>query len=171
MSPRFNAGEERGPKKKRNGFNRLIMSVHSYTRVWIHATWGTLNRERVLHKTAATKVSRFLSEYAPTKGILLKANYVNADHVHVLFDLPTNMTIEQVVKLLKGASSFWVNKHNVVRGKFFWGRGYGAFSVSQSALASVERYIANQEEHHRKKTFAEEFDAFAKAYGVEGENR
>lgn len=142
------------------------MSVHSYTRIWIHATWATLNRAPVLTRSAAAKVSDFLHEYAGSKSIVLKCNYVNADHVHVLFDLPTSQTIEQVMKLLKGASSYWINKNDLVRGKFFWGRGYGAFSVSQSAVPAVEKYIANQEEHHRKKSFQEEFKMLSKAYGL-----
>src|SRR5204863_82655 len=83
-------------------------------------------------------------------------NYVNADHVHALIDLATGQTIEQVTQLLKGSSSHWINEHDLAAGKFAWGRGYGAFSVSQSALDSVVKYIQGQEEHHRTKTFAVE---------------
>lgn len=82
----------------------------------------------------------------------MKVNYVNADHVHALVDLPTSYAIENLLQLLKGESSHWVNESQIVDGKFVWGRGYGAFSVSQSNLAQVAKYIANQEEHHRKKS-------------------
>jgi hypothetical protein len=71
------------------------------------------------------------------------------------------------VKLLKGASSHWINQNRIVPGKFAWGRGYGAFSVSQSGVDEVSKYIANQEEHHRKKPFAEEYERFIRAYGLE----
>src|SRR5205085_5585759 len=92
-----------------NGLTSTPMSVHSYSRCWLHLIWGTLNRERVLRKDAAARVSRYLSEYAETKNIYMKINFVNADHVHALVDLPTGLTIEELVQLLKGSSSHWIN--------------------------------------------------------------
>jgi putative transposase len=97
----------------------------------------------------------------------MKINYVNAEHVHTLIDLPTSKSIEEVVKLLKGSSSRWINERRLLRGRFAWGRGYGAFSVSHSHVNRVAAYIANQEEHHRKKTFGHEFEVFVKKYGLE----
>jgi len=89
--------------------------------------------------------------------------------VHALFDLPTGTTIEQVTQLFKGSSSHWINEQRLVHGKFAWGRGYGAFSVSQSAVDTVAKYIAGQEEHHRTKTFEDEYKKFVKAYGLKWE--
>jgi putative transposase len=86
----------------------------------------------------------------------MKINYINADHVHALVDLPTNMSIEELIQLLKGSSSHWVNANSNLPGKFAWGRGYGAFSVSESNVAPAAAYIAGQEEHHRVRTFADE---------------
>jgi REP element-mobilizing transposase RayT len=120
----------------------------------------------MLDREARQKVSAYLRQYAEEKTIYLKLAYVNADHVHALIDLPTGMTIEQVVQLLKGASSHWINEQALVPGKFAWGRGYGAFSVSQSAVETVAQYIAGQEEHHRLKTFEEEYAKFVEAYGL-----
>jgi REP element-mobilizing transposase RayT len=142
------------------------MSTHAYSRCWLHLIWGTLRRERMLFPEAAAKVSQFLSDYARGKDIYMKINFVNPDHVHALVDLPTGQTIEQVVKLLKGASSHWINEQNLVPGKFAWGRGYGSFSVSQSDTDRVCAYIAGQEEHHRTKTFAEEYQRFVEVYGL-----
>jgi len=119
-----------------------------------------LNREKLLNKTAAARVSRYVAEYAEKEGIHMKINYVNADHVHTLIDLPTALSVEKVMQLLKGASSHWINSNGVVTGRFAWGRGYGAFSVSQSNANRVARYIADQEEHHRVRTFAEELREF-----------
>ena len=115
----------------------------------------------------AAKVSGFLTDYATKNGIYMKINFVNTEHVHALIDLPTNMTIEQVVKLLKGASSHWINEQDLIAGKFAWGRGYGVFSVSQSGVEEVCAYIAGQAEHHRTKSFAEEYKRFVKVYGLE----
>ena len=97
----------------------------------------------------------------------MKINYFNTDHTHALIDLPTNLTIEQVVQLLKGSSSHWINQNQLIRGRFAWGKGYGAFSVSQSDVSKVANYIAKQEDHHRKRTFAQEFEIFVKRYGLE----
>ena len=108
------------------------MSTHSYSRLWIHLIWETLRREPMLDKRAAAKASAFLNEYSINKGIYMKINYFNADHTHALIDLPTSLSTEKVVQLLKGSSSHWLNSSDLVTGKFAWGRGYGAFSVSQS---------------------------------------
>jgi hypothetical protein len=81
--------------------------------------------------------------------------------------LPTSKSIEDVAKLLKGGSSHWINENKLIKGRFAWGRGYGAFSVSHSDVPRVARYIAKQEEHHRKWTFSQEFGLFVKKYGLE----
>lgn len=141
-----------------------VMSLHSYSRIWLHLVWGTLEHKPLFSKSAAAKTSQFLSQYASEKGIYMRLNYVNPEHVHALIDLPTNLCIEEAVQLLKGASSHWINASNLMACKFTWGRGYGAFSVSQSALPDVGNYIAGQEEHHRKKTFAEEVQQLLKRY-------
>jgi REP element-mobilizing transposase RayT len=129
--------------------------------------WGTLNRERLLNKTAAPQISRYLAEYAEKESIYIKINYVNADHVHALIDLPTALSIEKIVQLLKGSSSHWINSNDLVAGKFAWGRGYGAFSVSESNVHQVARYIAHQEEHHRVRTFADELKEFIQRHGLQ----
>jgi REP element-mobilizing transposase RayT len=121
----------------------------------------------MLDKRAAAKASVNLMEYSSGKNIYMKINYFNADHVHALIDLPTNLTIEQVVQLLKGSSSHWINQNRLVRGRFAWGRGYGAFSVSSSDVSRVSNYIARQEEHHRRRTFEEEYQLFVRRYELE----
>ena len=142
------------------------MSVHSYSRCWIHLIWGTLSRERILNKKAAAGLSRYLFEYAGEQGVYMKINFVNPDHVHALIDLPTRFSIEKMVQLLKGSSSHCVNSSELITGKFAWGRGYGAFSVSHSNVDLVARYIADQEEHHRVRTFTEELREFIDRHGL-----
>ncbi|MDX6528532.1 MAG: REP-associated tyrosine transposase [Blastocatellia bacterium] len=142
------------------------MSRHSYSRCWLHLIWTTLDREPMLTRPAAAKASRFLTQYAVEKNIYMRINYCNPEHVHALIDLPTSRSIEEVMKLLKGSSSHWINENRLLRGRFSWGRGYGAFSVSHSHVDQVAAYIANQQEHHRKKTFPQEFQLFVKRYGL-----
>ncbi len=143
------------------------MSLHSYSRCWLHLIWTTLDREPMLPKPIAAKASQSLSNYSLEKGIYMKINYFNPDHIHALIDLPTSKSIEQVIQLFKGSSSHWINEKRLLRGRFAWGRGYGAFSVSHSDVARVAAYIASQEEHHQRKSFSEEFQLFVKKYGLE----
>src|SRR5690348_1890998 len=103
------------------------MSLHSYSRVWLHIVWTTLERRPLLSKPAAIRLSAYLDSYAREKAIYMKINFVNADHVHALVDLPTNLTIEETLHLLKGSSSHWINESALIPGKFGWGRGYGVF--------------------------------------------
>jgi REP-associated tyrosine transposase len=140
--------------------------VHSYTRCWVHLIWATLSREGLLNKKAAASLSRYLVEYAEEQAMYMKINFVHPDHVHALIDLPTGFSIEKVVQLLKGSSSHWINSSELMTGKFAWGRGYGAFSVSHSNVDLVARYIADQEEHHRMRTFTEELREFIDRHGL-----
>lgn len=126
------------------------MSMHSYTRCWLHLIWSTSKRQAYFDTHSAVLVSRFLHNHASGYGILMPINYVNPDHVHCLIDLPTFMTISKVMNLLKGGSSHWINQHRIVPEHFSWGRGYAAFSVCRSHVKIVMAYIANQEEHHRR---------------------
>ena len=90
------------------------MSLHSYSRCWLHLTWATLRRERMLPKRVGVKVSSFLYDYSREKGIYMKSNYVNPDHAHAVIDLPTKYSIEKVLQLLKGASSHWINANRMI---------------------------------------------------------
>jgi len=126
-----------------------------------------LERRPLLPEPAAAKVSAYLSQYALEKGIYLKINYVNADHVHALVDLPTRLAVEEMMQLFKGSSSHWINQSNLLPGKFGWGRGYGVFSVSHSGVGEVAKYIARQEEDHRKRSYAEELRLLVERYALQ----
>jgi hypothetical protein len=91
LTPAFKAGEasEEWTLAVSTAYDRIRMSVHSYSRCWLHLIWGTLNREKLLNKAAAARVSGYLTEHAEKDRICMKINYVNADHVHALIDLPT----------------------------------------------------------------------------------
>ena len=121
----------------------------------------------MLRPPLGPKLSSFLGQYSAEKGIYMKINFVNAEHVHALVDLPTSLCIEEMMQLFKGASSHWINETEVVPGKFALGRGYGVFSVSQSNVAEVAHYIAGQEEHHHRKGYLEELKLFVERYELE----
>ncbi|HEV2209379.1 MAG TPA: transposase [Verrucomicrobiae bacterium] len=142
------------------------MSLHSYSRIWLHLTWATLERRPLLCNPVAPRLSRFLTDYAAEKGVYMKINFVNPEHIHALVDLPTNMCVEDMMHLFKGGSSHWLNTGEVP-GRFAWGRGYGVFSVSHSGVGAVAKYIAEQEQHHRKKTWAEEIKMLVERHGLQ----
>ena len=94
------------------------MSLHSYAKVWLHLIWSTHNKEKVFSKEVRKLVSNYLYSYALEKDIYMKSNFVNAEHVHALIDLPTNLSIEECIKLLKGSSSHYINQKQLVKNKF-----------------------------------------------------
>lgn len=96
--------------------------------------------------------------------------HIQPEHLHLLFQLPSDKTLSEISKNLKGESSHWINQQDFFRGKFRWQRGYGAYSVSESLVDMVKRYVENQEEHHKRKTFAEEYKEWAVKYGVWTDN-
>jgi REP element-mobilizing transposase RayT len=145
----------------------VLEVCHDIPTLALHLVWTTLNREAMLTRPAAAKASQFLTDYACEKNIYMKINYFNPEHTHALIDLPTNRPIEDVIQLFKGSSSHWINENQLLKGRFAWGRGYGAFSVSHSHADQVAGYIASQEKHHQRKNFNQEFELLVKRYGLE----
>lgn len=146
----------------------------SWTKVWIHFVWSTKNREPYLTDEIRQKVFQHIRENSREKGIYL--DFINGyvDHVHCLISLGTDQTLEKMMHLIKGESSFWINKNRLCTTKFGWQDEYFAVGVCESMLESVRRYIANQEEHHRTRSFDDEFEYFLKRAGFQrfkdGEN-
>ncbi len=134
----------------------------SYVRVWIHAVWGTKNREALLPKEVRSNVINHIRENAKKKQIFIDTINGYHDHLHCLFGLNADMTIAKALQLIKGESAHWINKEKIIPKKFEWADEYYAVSVSESILDKVRRYINNQEEHHRKRTFSEEVEEFRK---------
>jgi hypothetical protein len=93
------------------------------------------------------------------------------DHIHVFFELPTSMSVSDQMRMLKASSSKWINDNKLVKGKFSWQEGFGAFSYSRSQRDSVIRYIMNQEAHHRVTTFREEYLTFLKQFDIPYDSR
>jgi REP element-mobilizing transposase RayT len=101
---------------------------------------------------------------AKEKNIYVDRINGSIDHVHCLVSLGSDQTIAKVVQMLKGEASHWINSQNILKEQFEWQDAYFSVSVSESNVETVRRYIDNQEEHHQKKSFAEEYQEFQKIY-------
>ncbi len=137
-----------------------------FVKIYIHLVWSTKNRVRYLNsKELRLKVWNHIRENAKRKGIFV--DFINGytDHCHCLISLGTDQTVEKITMLLKGESSFWINKNKLTQDKFEWQDEYFAVSVSESRLEKVREYIKNQELHHREKSFQEEYEEFMVKYG------
>jgi putative transposase len=147
------------------------MSIHSKTRLLIHIVWSTHKRERLFPRPLRIELNDYLRSYAACHSMRLINAYVNTDHIHLLIDMDPTQSIASTVKLLKGASSRWLNQQETLEAKFSWGRGYGAFSVNESHVNRVIQYISNQEKHHQMRAFTEECSEFMQKYQVDAANR
>ena len=106
-----------------------------------------------------------MKQNAIIKEIFLDSINGYSEHVHCLISLNKTQSISDVAQLIKGESSFWINKNKLTSNKFMWQDDYWAVSVSESMVPRTRSYILNQEEHHQKKNFKEEVDEFMKKYG------
>lgn len=140
----------------------------SFIKIYIHLVFSTLERKPYLNsKELRIKVWKHIKENATEKGIYIDVVNGYSDHCHCLISLSSNQNIEKVAQLIKGESSFWINKNSLTIEKFHWQDGYFAVSVSESIIEQVRNYIKNQETHHLKKTFSDEYLDIMKKYNFE----
>jgi putative transposase len=137
----------------------------SYVKIWLHCVWGTKNRLPLLREEIRKDVHDHIKANSIDKGIYLDSINGHSDHIHCLISLNADQTLAHVVQLMKGESSFWINKNKLTESKFEWAVDYFAVSLSESHLPRVRNYIRTQEEHHRKMTWEEEYTKFLKEYG------
>jgi putative transposase len=138
-----------------------------YTKVMIHYIWATKNREPIINSKLKPLLLSHIKENCIKKGIFIDTVNCITDHIHLLISLGTEQTILNIARLIKGESSFWINNQILLPHKFQWQEDYIALSVSESGIDAVRKYITNQEEHHKKITFAEEYNRFLKFHGFD----
>lgn len=135
-----------------------------YTKIWIHLVWTTKRRKSLLTQESRPVIFDHIRENAIKKGIYIDSINGHLDHVHCLISMNPGQAIDGILKLLKGESSYWINKNKILPFKFEWQDEYFAVSVSESEVIRVRAYINNQEDHHRKTTFTEEYREFIRKY-------
>ena len=142
-----------------------------FTQLYIHLIFAPEYRERLLVKEIRSDVFSYISGILTNRGH--KSIIINGtlDHIHIFFGENPNDKISDLVGCIKRDSSTFINEKNWFRGKFHWQDGYGAFSYSRSQLDAVYKYIANQEQHHQKITFKEEYTELLKKFAIEYNER
>ncbi len=139
----------------------------SFIKVYVHYVWSTKNRQPLLKNDIRNTIFNHIKENAKTKNIHI--DFINGynDHVHCLISLNDDLSIGKIAQLIKGESSFWINKNKLTKTKFEWQDEYMAIGINDEKIPIVRKYIAKQEEHHHKTTFQQEYNKFIKRYGFD----
>ena len=143
----------------------------SLSKVYVHITFSTKNRENLIDKAIETPLFNYLGGVCKAMKCSPIQVGGHRNHVHVLCLLSKNISQADLLEELKKRSSKWIKTQGSAYTNFYWQRGYGIFSVNPSEIEVVINYIKNQEAHHQKKTFQGEFRAFMKKYKVEYDER
>ena len=145
--------------------------ANTFSQIYLHLVFSTRNREKLIHRDLEDRVWAYLG------GIVRKHRMTPIqiggieDHAHALVGVPTTISTSQAAKFIKGDSSFWIHREFDGLKSFAWQDGYGAFSVSKSAVPSVVDYIKRQREHHADRSFEEEYISLLNLHEIEYDER
>jgi putative transposase len=140
---------------------------HSYTNLLYHMVFSTKDRQPWLDTDTSTRLYNYLGGAIRSEGGTSLGINGCADHIHILAKLRQDKALSDVLRSIKANSSGWIHREFPKLRAFGWQKGYGAFTVSQSQVKKVQRYIANQQVHHRRMSFKEEFIALLEANEIE----
>jgi len=145
--------------------------ANTYSQISIHSVFAVKGRENIITRDWRNELHSYISGIITAKGAKSLAVGGWKDHVHIFFGMPVTTCISDFMNIVKANSSKWINEQLFVKGKFQWQSGYGAFSYSKSQRDKVIKYIMTQEEHHRIKTFREEYLQILTDFDVEHEEK
>jgi REP element-mobilizing transposase RayT len=131
--------------------------ANTYTQIHIHTVFAVQNRLSLIKKDWQERLYQYIIAIIHNHGHKVLSIGGTSDHIHILIGFRPTQSLSELMQNVKRNSSEWINKEKLVMGKFSWQEGYGAFSYSKSQISKVAKYIENQEEHHTKKTFIEEY--------------
>lgn len=145
--------------------------ANTYTQIYIQIVFAVKGRQNLISKENREELHKFISGIVSNRGQKLFAVFAMPDHVHILVSMSPNVSISDLVRDIKAGSSKFINDSKWINGKFNWQEGYGAFSYSKSSVDKVVKYILNQEEHHKKKTFKDEYLGFLEKFEIEYDSK
>jgi len=141
--------------------------ANTYTQIYIQFIFAVQNRYSLIRREWKDELYKYITGIIQNNKHKLIAINGPSNHVHVFIGYNPNQLIPDLLQDIKGNSSLWINKKGFCPGKFGWQAGYGAFSYSHSQIDQVVKYILNQETHHKKKTFKEEYIHLLKKFNIE----
>jgi len=141
--------------------------ANTYTQIHVHAVFAVQNRMSLINQSWQERLYQYMIAVIQKHGHKVLSIGGMPDHVHVLFGFRPTQALSNLIQEVKRDSSAWINKEKLVMGRFSWQEGYGAFSYSKSHISQVANYIETQEQHHKKRTFREEYIEFLKKFEVE----
>lgn len=144
---------------------------HTYVNCLLHVVFSTNGRQALIDETWRARFHEVIGGVARNRGFPPVVIGGVADHVHALISLPSGMAIAEAMRLLKTNSSKWANDTFFPQRNFAWQAGYGAFSIARSQIDATVAYIRGQEEHHRHRTFVDEYRDFLDRQGIAWEER
>ena len=145
--------------------------VNTYTQIYIQYVFAVQNRISLIKNEWKDELYKYMTGIINQHEHKLLSIGGMTDHIHALVSMHPKQAPSDLMYELKRSSSLWINENKIVVGKFSWQEGFGAFSYSQSQISRVSKYIENQETHHKKKTFREEYLDFLKAFNIEFDER
>jgi REP element-mobilizing transposase RayT len=140
--------------------------ANTYTQIYLQFVFAVKDRNSLIQPEWKDELFKYITGIIQTNKHKLIAINGISDHIHVFIGYKPHQLIPELLQDVKGNSSKWINERQFVTGKFQWQEGYGAFSYSHSQIDAVVKYIQNQDEHHRKKSFQEEYSDFLKRFNV-----
>lgn len=141
--------------------------ANTYTHLLYHCVWSTKNRQRLISPKIEAKIWAIVAETAKIHEMFVKKAGGIENHIHVLLEIPKTLSVSEAMKRLKGGSSNAIRQSSLIDHEFAWQVGFAAFTVSKSAAPDVIRYISNQREHHRTKSFEEELVALLAKHEID----
>ena len=144
--------------------------ANTYSQLYIHIVFAVKGRQNLIETVWKDEIYKVITGIITNKQQKLIAINGMPDHIHILIGLKPDKSISDLVRDIKANSSKFINNQKWINGKFEWQTGFGAFSYSHSQLTNVINYIQNQEQHHKTKTFKEEYVEFLKLFNVEFKN-
>lgn len=141
--------------------------ANTFSQIYIHIVFSVKGRQNLIQTKWKDELHKYICGIVNGKEQKVYAIGGVADHIHILISIKPNVAISDLVRDIKANSSKWINEKRFLIGKFQWQEGFGAFSYAQSQLDTVIAYINNQEQHHKKKTFKEEYTEMLQKYNID----
>jgi len=147
------------------------MMANTYSQIYIHIVFAVRGRENLISPRRKDELNKYITGIISSYNQKLIAINGMPDHIHILIGLKPDNSLSELVKHIKANSSRFINEQQWIAGKFEWQKGFGAFSYSHSQLTNIINYINNQEEHHKSKTFRQEYTEFLELFNVSFDNK